>query len=244
MNTAKSKILVLVEGAKMDYDLMEHLLGIYGISDDHQIFSYDTNIYVLYHAMFKDKDPDSFDLIQVLKEHEQNEEKRVLLNQNYSDILLVFDLDPQDPQFSPDRIREMEEYFVESSDMGKLYLNYPMVESFYHMKSIPDPDYNSYAASLQELYKKEYKDRVNEECRNTAFEAFAVDKAECNIVIRQNIEKAFLLTGEECNDEKIMPEGISILDAQLEKLENEKLVAVLSTCVFYIVEYNPTLIEN
>ena len=38
-------------------------------------------------------------------------------------------------------------YFTESSEMGKLYLNYPMVEAFYHMKSIPDENYTSYLAT-------------------------------------------------------------------------------------------------
>ena len=50
-----------------------------------------------------------------------------------------------------DKITEMASYFVESSDMGKLYLNYPMVEAYYHMKSIPDPEFDSYTVSLEEL---------------------------------------------------------------------------------------------
>lgn len=37
--------------------------------------------------------------------------------------------------FTPEKIKRMSDYFVESSDMGKLYLNYPMVEAFYH--SVP-----------------------------------------------------------------------------------------------------------
>ena len=42
-------------------------------------------------------------------------------------------------------------YFVESTDMGKLYLNYPMIEAFYHMSNIPDPEYNGRVATLAEL---------------------------------------------------------------------------------------------
>ena len=47
----------------------------------------------------------------------------------------------------------MAEYFTESSDMGKLYINYPMVEAFYHMKSIPDNDFDTYTSSMEELKK-------------------------------------------------------------------------------------------
>ena len=43
-----SRMLVLVEGANIDFRLMEHLLHIYGIDNSHEVVSYNTNIYVLY----------------------------------------------------------------------------------------------------------------------------------------------------------------------------------------------------
>ena len=135
-----SKILILVEGAKTDLRLMKRLLHIYGIDEGHEVVSYNTNIYTLYKEMFSDGDPDSIDLLQLLKERETDSGRKEMFDAHYSDILLVFDLDPQDPNFSLDKILQMLQFFVESSDMGKLYLNYPMVESFYHMKSIPDEE--------------------------------------------------------------------------------------------------------
>ena len=39
MADEKSKILVLVEGKKTDYQLMKRLLQIYGIGDSHEIVS-------------------------------------------------------------------------------------------------------------------------------------------------------------------------------------------------------------
>lgn len=162
----KSKILVLVEGEKTDYKLMQHLLSVYGIDSNHEIVSYNTNIYTLYNEMFKDDNPDALDILQVLKMHEKDAEKKKIFDHYYSDILLIFDLDPHDSLFSPSKITRMLEYFRESSDMGKLYINYPMVEAFYHMKSIPDEAYNSYIATLDELKKKLYKTRVAAENRN------------------------------------------------------------------------------
>ena len=148
MANQKAKILVLVEGAKTDLRLMKKLLTLYGIEKNHEIISYNTNIYTLYNKMFKDMKPDEVDLLQLLKENEPNQEKREIFDERYSDVLLVFDLDPQDPQFSAEKIIEMLEYFKESSDMGKLYINYPMVEAFYHMRSIPDEDFYSYSVTL------------------------------------------------------------------------------------------------
>lgn len=241
----KSKILVLVEGEKTDYKLMNHLLQMYGISESHEIVSYNTNIYTLYNQMFRDGDPESVDILQILKEHESDETKKNIFDYRYSDILLIFDLDPQDPTFTADKILEMVSFFVESSDMGKLYLNYPMVESFYHMKDIPDAAYDSYTATLEELRNRKYKERVNRENRNHNYSKFATTKEECSTVIQQNIDKAWLLSETERVVDgitQILPDASAVLKAQLRKMEEDQLISILCTCVFYIADYNPNLL--
>lgn len=156
-------------------------------------------------------------------------------------LMQNIDFDPHAPDFSPERIQRMAEYFVESSDMGKLYLNYPMVEAFYHMSSIPDEQYNNRFATLEELQAGTYKMRVNVENRNHDYTKFAAERVECNIVIRQNIDKARSITHEEKVSE-YLPGQAHILTAQLVLLMEERKVAVLSTCPFFIPDYNPKLI--
>ena len=46
-----AKGAVLVEGAKTDLRLMEHLFHVYGIDEKHQVVSYNTSIYTLYNKM-------------------------------------------------------------------------------------------------------------------------------------------------------------------------------------------------
>lgn len=235
----KSKILVIVEGAKTDVNLMKRLLNIYGISETHKIISYNTNIYTLYNQLPNDYDEyEDFDLLQLLKEREIDQSKLDLLNERYSDILLIFDLDPQDPQFKPEKIIKMANYFTESTNMGKLYLNYPMVEAFYHMESIPDDKYNDYTVTLEVLKKKKYKQMIHDICRDGDYAKFASDKEECGIVINQNLAKAKFFT----NTKDAIPDSVEILNKQLDLLTNKKIVSVLCTCVFYIAEYNSDFI--
>ncbi|MEN6314629.1 MAG: hypothetical protein ABFD25_10315 [Clostridiaceae bacterium] len=241
MSESKRKILVLVEGARTDARLMEKLLAIYNIDAKYEIVSYGTNIYTLYGEMFAENDPSLIDLLQILKAREIDQGKKAIFDTSYSDILLIFDFDPHAPDFSSEKIRRMAEYFVESSDMGKLYLNYPMVEAFYHMSSIPDKQYNNRFATLEELQAGTYKMRVNLENRNHDYTKFAADKDECNIVIRQNIDKARSIIHEEKVSEDL-PGQAHILTAQLVLLTEERKVAVLSTCPFFIPDYNPKLI--
>ncbi|MDE6031440.1 MAG: hypothetical protein K2G32_07465 [Oscillospiraceae bacterium] len=236
----KAKILVLVEGEKTDVRLMERLFNIYGIEKSHQIVSYNTNIYMLYKEMFRDNAPENIDLLQMLKERERDPQKKIIFDQHYSDILLIFDLDPQDRYFSPESISKMMEYFVESSDMGKLYINYPMVEAFYHIKSIPDIEFNSRYATMEELRNHKYKMRVCEESPYRSYDN--LDKSKCNMLIHQNIEKGYVLCGD-TSKEVIVPDSDEILSSQLNLIEKEQKVAVLCTCIYYIVEYNPKFID-
>jgi hypothetical protein len=241
MSEEKRKILILVEGERIDVALMKHLLIIYNIDAKYEIVSYKTNIYTLYSRMFSENDPSAFDLLQVLKEREQNQELKSIFNESYSDVLLIFDFEPQAPDFSPQKIQSMMEYFIESSEMGKLYLNYPMVEAFYHLSSIPDPQFDSRFATLKEIKQHEYKARVNRENRNHNYQKFAVTKQECSIVIKQHIGKAFALSGQEPYSDSLPVQSV-ILAKQLELLSDEQKTAVLSTCCFFIPEYNPKLI--
>ena len=70
--------------------------------------------------MFRDNNPSDLDLLQVLKEHEKDPCKKALFDQVYSDILLIFDLDPQDPSFTPQKIQRMMDYL----------LNHPIWENY------------------------------------------------------------------------------------------------------------------
>ena len=117
-----------------------------------------------------------------------------------------------------------------------------MVEAFYHMEEIPDSNYLNRTAPLEELKKGEYKTRVNRENRNHDYTKFAVDREECNTVIKQNIEKGFLLTQEDSTMQ--LPDLNKILLKQVDSLNTEQKVWVLCTCAYYIADYNPKLIER
>lgn len=238
---SKGKILICVEGEKEDKKLMEMLFNLYGISTQHEIVPYKTNIYQLYHDMFDEDDSEDMDLLQVLKAREQDVERKKIFDERYSDVLLVFDMDPQDRYYSAGRLKEMVNYFKESTDTGKLYLNFPMVESFFHMSTIPDLNYNAKVASLEELKGHAYKSRVTQECVRRG-NRYDIAKLECSQIIKQNMEKAWHLVGEE-GEHEAFPELGVVLERQLDLLEQHAVVSVLCTCVSFIVEFDSKLIK-
>ena len=90
------------------------------------------------------------------------------------------------------------------------------------------------------------KERVARENRNHGYAKFAVTKGECDAVIRQNIDKAWLVSEAERLVDSIswlLPDSVTVLKAQLRNWEEHQLVSVLCTCVFYIADYNPALLQ-
>lgn len=111
------------------------------------------------------------------------------------------------------------------------------------MGSIPDPNYAGYTVTMDELRQKAYKERVRRENRNRDFRKFAINRQECNIVIRQNLEKGFMLTQGSFPTDIKLPNTSDILAKQLELICQTDSLSVLCTCAFYIPDYNPNLLK-
>lgn len=110
------------------------------------------------------------------------------------------------------------------------------------MKSIPDIEYIERKVTKAELKAKEYKKRVHKETVGGDYRKFAATRKDCNTVIKHNIEKAFRITNKAMKPERI-PLLSELVRVQTDLYEKEGWLYVLCTCVFYIVDYNPSFIE-
>ena len=81
---------------------------------------------------YPDFDSGEVDIQLILKEMESDEETRKMLSSDFSDIILAFDFDPHHDHPRFDTVMKMLEFYVDSTDMGKLYINYPMMQPFKH----------------------------------------------------------------------------------------------------------------
>lgn len=246
-----SSILLIVEGAKAEKKLVEQIFKTYDIAvSEKHIYSYTTNIFDLYDRVIKDSidELDDLDFLLTLKEKGINKEQENILTQHiYSDILLIFDYEPQDPKFGFDKISLMMNYFSESTDKGKLYLNYPSVESFKHFKSIPDPEYIQRFHHIDELITingSQYKKIVDRESVIKDIRKYT--KETFNYLVHENLKKAeYIIDNKISNsitssyenlDESILLEKINYI------FSTHKLVPVLNTSLFFICNYNIRLI--
>ena len=74
-------------------------------------------------------------------------------NSDISEIFLFFDYDFQNSQLSLEeinrRVEEMLALFDDETDNGKLYINYPMIESIRYTKELPDDAYVGYTVGRE-----------------------------------------------------------------------------------------------
>ncbi|MGP1454483.1 MAG: hypothetical protein ACTTJ7_01795 [Treponema sp.] len=277
-------ILFIFEGEKREPQIYKTMQYLFLNSDPKNeiLVSYCNHIYSLYKKM---KQHDSFndtgsDIVQLLKEElskngADNVLKDIKDGDVFSEIYLFFDYDLHSPdkinKMSIDEqnnnITEMLEYFNDETGNGKLYINYPMVESIrYFKKALPDDDYIHYTVNLQS--KKSFKELANEESfyKNLDFISFKMNKKTFTIkksddttkkieelkinwnhIKNLNVRKANYICFE--NDglptTKSAINQLAIFEAQLSKyvLPQQK-IAILNVFPLFLYEYKKILTEE
>ena len=132
-----------------------------------EIWIYGTNIYQLYNDIVKEygeewaEENEDIDLPFVISKKEYPDKLRY--KEDFTNIVLVFDYERHDTNFSEEKILEMQRCFVDAADMGRLYINYPMIESYQHLCRLPDDDFAERKIPVSLQPGKEYKALVERE---------------------------------------------------------------------------------
>lgn len=242
---AESRVLIIVEGAKQEVQLVKALFAAYSLDAEYRVYSYETNIYELFERMFMSGEaPENLSLMGVLKERAKPQDRH-LFDEDYSDVLLIFDFDPQDNRFSAERLGEMLAYFDESTDEGKLYVNYPMVEACKDFGSTDDGSYIDRKVPFSDLAR--YKTMVSSA---SPYQSFArdYDRDVFDAFIVLTATKACKIAGLIANSPVALSrafrelDSCKILETQNELLAESDQIWVLGTCLLLIPDYSTSLV--
>lgn len=159
----RSRTLLIVEGYHEKNILFNKIISAFpemNIKED-DIFVYKSNIYNLvtkivneYGEDWKDLD---IDLPWLITKDSKDE---TLRKRNFKNIFLIFDYERHDPLYSEKTINSILEYFSKVEDVGKLYINYPMVESYLDLNGFPDDGYENRKFSASIKNGKKYKNTI------------------------------------------------------------------------------------
>ena len=229
--------------------------------------TYNSNIYSLYTKL---KDHDALngklevDTVSVFKEILTEKGDNTLKDiraDEVSEIYLFFDYDFQEKSRTLEennkRLSEMLDYFADETSNGKLYINYPMVESLRYTKELPDNDYWSYTVTRQKCQEDNFKHQVHEFSfykSNLEYLVLTIKPADDETKIQQKADTAktnwlHLVTMNTskanyiCNDKNELPEEVNsqkeIYDNQLTKYVDteECKVAILNAFPIFLFDY-------
>ncbi len=160
----RSRVLIIVEGDHEKDVFFERLIKCYNINiNPNNILIYKTNIYKLYMDIEKeygeDWNNDDIDLPYIVSKKKCVE---TLFKYDFTNILIIFDYERHDPDFEESKIIKLQEYFTDATDVGQLYLNYPMVESYLDFESIPDNNFINKKIRANISLGTEYKVLINQ----------------------------------------------------------------------------------
>ena len=201
-------------------------------------YPYKSNIYSLYQKI---KEYDELtSTIEILKEMAPNKKMKSILNIHFSEIYLIFDFDPQEPAYSDTKIEELVSLFDNETEFGKLYINYPMMESLKDHKNFDLTDYLSRYVSLENLSSESYKDYIKKNGHKKNLDKMTI--RHFKKLSKLNIAKAnYILNNKkempDFNDYHSISNQILLLDKQTYQKNAKNRIYVLNTCMMFIVDY-------
>lgn len=260
-------ILFVFEG-KDDKTYFESIKRLFfPAKSDTFVCTYNSNIYSLYTKL---KSHDALnemlevDTVSVLKEillEKGDETLKDIREDEVSEIYLFFDYDFQEDsrtlEENNNRLSELLDYFTDETGRGKLYINYPMVESLRYTQELPDNNYCQYAVTRQRCQEEKFKHQVHEFSfykSNLEYLVLTIKPTDDDTKIQQkeytvkanwlhlvtmNTSKANYI----CNDRNELPDEVNnqldIFNSQLSKYVNteECKVAILNAFPIFLFDY-------
>lgn len=241
----RKKIAFIYEGVKSEDELFESIEQNF-FSDNAEVsilsFPADGNLYMIWSKLKEDEF--ETDVIDVLKEMsvEAREKLEGLSSDDFAEVYMFFDYDGHNNNipkkyYGTDVLQEMLNDFDNETELGKLYISYPMVEALKEI-SLKKQEYETLYLPLEE--SGNYKEIV---CRKKDFQNFRkitrdMWYATCNASRKQ----AYLIVDykAECTYTKFLQTVTqkTIYHAQKEKfIKENRVIAILNSIPLFLIEY-------
>ena len=243
-------ILFVFEGGSAEPKVFDSIGKLFLSGEDFRLIRCKHDLPTLYSHLKANGD----DLFRILPFKENGieipEGKR--LDTLFSQIFLFFDYDFQN-RIGLDKVNEildeMLDFFDDETDNGKLYINYPMIESLKYTKEMPDNNYYQYVVSRGECVKHQFKGNAEQfaYARAKGFKFIDLSRTkEANVIKNwdnlkfQNVTKAnYIVSGSNTIPEH--KENINqnaIFEAQKSKHVDVNMdVSILNSFPIFIYDY-------
>ena len=248
MNKQEKNILLIVEGKKLEPLVFTRIIEAYNLQNIN-IIPVGTHIYSFMKFIQNNYgvkgaiDFSSLDLPLILDEFHKNKTPQISINK-YTDIILIFDYECTDSTFTTELVYEYSNAFNDSTDTGKLYINYPMFESFKgHFK---ENTILSNEAFNQDVITKScilgYKQQINKDCSKYS-DVRKLDNQWFKTMINMHLVKLnYIFANNGSTDPINFIDSVELCKIQNQKLLTNNHIYSINTSLLWIYEEYPSLI--
>lgn len=233
-----SKILMLTEGKDPDKKLIEHIINKFQIKGE-VIWAKIGTIYAFYKDI-KEKYDENMDIIRYIKYKYSDKISKEFKASEISYVYLFFDYDLhsklneeyENIEKIYERINEISEinsFFENETENGKLYLSFPMIEA-YHKPIGCNYIYKEDSFEEKLVNFKEFKKKIKSEIGNRGIESIKSQYKEIIKFYIHNSEKILGMKFKEVEKNKV-------LKFQNELLKNKNKVKIYPSIPIFLNEY-------
>ena len=251
-------VLFIVEGKRPDKALIETIIEKYKMNSSCELFIVGANIYQLYSKMKSENF--ECDVKAALKEMKTSEDDKEKLSREYTYTYLVFDCDAQDIYKKSERdskernietiisdnmkiLSEMADYFTNETDptIGKLYINYPMIESFRDCDDYFDPEYENKTVMIDQIGENQYKNATGR-TKIGSLDVRRFTQEQIESLTKMNIWKLNKIICDQWGpisypQYKHVSNQCLIIENEIMKYLPERKIAIINTLLFWPVDY-------
>lgn len=238
----KETILFIVEGEKTERLILDNLHNNFfkdvRTNSNYVFLPFKADIYQLYQKI--EKDEFETEIVDLLMERDAEAKIKIeeVGKNTISQIFLFFDYDGHANNAEDEKIKTLIEIFDNETNLGKIYISYPMVESLIDLKKNDDCNRRCKVPAKKNIH---YKRLVKED---TEFANLStLDVSDWNIIAGHNLKKSNCIVSSEYklpiyDDYKDNITQAKIFEKQLEKhILMDSHVAVLASFPFFLIDF-------
>lgn len=227
-----STILFVFEGEKTEEEITNNFTKYFVNHNTNVTCAFCADIYQLYSKLCQDTDLDTF---TILKNRHQNTSKLASYKRSdFAEIYLFFDYDGHATNASDAAIKDLVTFFDEETDLGKIFISYPMVEALIHLSPSIDFENLKVKCKTNIQYKKIAKRSAAAHLKNISnlskqhwYDLIDVHTKKMNLIVNDTFSKPSKLITQ-----------YEIFDKQVEKfIKIDSTVSVLSGFPIFILDY-------
>ena len=242
-----NRILLIVEGENREKVFFDRYKTVKKMEDNLDVVPFRQNIKELYRLcssyIFNGIKPNN--IIDILRDSNITPEDAELLKGKFTDIYLIFDLDIQNAQTQGNiinylkEVSEVVEFFDDSTTIGQILINYPMMDSIFHIRDDEFKEYKDIVIPSDIEYSKKYKRTLTE--KKLVFDSSKLAKNDFDMLAAINMKKANYVVFQDYNQPDLYTylyelSQANILAKQIENILKHFYMYVLNTSLFIDID--------